>query len=137
MVDAFKTNATSALVWSTVVVSSLSGSVASQPICSPDALLPDQRNLSGHRHCRQVHRCWSCHSGCGRLRSWNRNSVRQPHHWLCQVEFLLMIQYSSFGVVHSTLKCFFRKVLTNLIDQRHNEIERHSMTDSFLFIFFF
>lgn len=76
----------------TVVVSTLPplpGPVAIQPVCSHDPLLPDQRCLPGHRHCRQVHWCWCCHSGCGWLRSWNWNSVRQPHHWLCQVEFFI------------------------------------------------
>lgn len=64
----------------------LSGPVASQPVCSPDALLPDQRSLTRHRHCRQVHWCWSCHRGCGRFWSWYWNRFRQPHYRLRQVE---------------------------------------------------
>lgn len=65
------------------------GPAASQPVCPPKPVLPDQRRLPGHRHRRQVHWCRCCHSGCGRLRGWNRNRVRQPHHRLRQVTLSL------------------------------------------------
>lgn len=66
---------------------SLSGPVASRPVSGPDALLPDQRSLTRHRHRCQVHWCWSRHSGRCWLWSRYRNRFRQPHHWLCQVKF--------------------------------------------------
>lgn len=59
------------------------GLAASEPVRSPVPLFPDQCSLQGHRHCCKVHWCWCCHSGRGRIRSWNRNSVRQPYHRLC------------------------------------------------------
>lgn len=101
----------------TVVVSTLPpllGPVASQPVCSPDPLLPDQRCLPGHRHCRQVHWCWCCHSGCGRLRSWNWNSVRQPYHWLCQVEFFIWIYCGDSSPFTDGAIICFRTVFINL-----------------------
>lgn len=82
-----------------------SGPVASQPVCTRDTRLPDQRRLPGHRHRRQVHWCRSCHSRSGRLRSWYWNSVRQPHHWLRQVTTLVSHTFPT-GTFIST--CSFR-----------------------------
>lgn len=71
--------------------------------CSPHATeplhpgssqrLPDQCCEQGHWYRCQIHWCWSRHSRSGWVWCWNWNSVRQSHHWICQVSPLLQAEY--------------------------------------------